>query len=107
VFIPSEDFGVNLVHNTPDGELHAKRNFELCRAIDTTKLGIVLADMVKTGHISKRQAENFDTLASSLLATILAENHRSFIGSPVQSTASTVRRYGVEATDLSTDPVSR
>lgn len=99
-----EDFDVNLVRMTPDGDLHARRNFDLCRAVDMTALSIVLGDMVKTGHISHRQAEAYKAQAEGLLATLLAENHRSFIGSPSQSTMCTPRRYGIEGQKPSTTP---
>lgn len=93
-FIPNETFGVNLVRNTPDGELHAERHMKLCCSIDMTSLSVVLNAMVKDGHVSRRQADAFSAQAGGLLATMLTENHRAFIGSPVQSTAETVRRYG-------------
>lgn len=96
-FLPHESFGVNLVRNTPDGEMHARRNFKLCNSIDMIGLGIVLEDMVRTGHISQRQADAFEASARGLLATMLTENDRSFIGSPSQSTAEQIRRFGVEA----------
>jgi len=96
-FIAHESFGVNLVRNTLEGELHAKRNFDLCRAVDMTSLSVVLEDMVKTRHISNRQAEAFHAMAGGLLATMLSENDRSFIGSKAQSTAETVRKFGVAA----------
>lgn len=95
-FIPAETFGVNLVRNTPDGELHSQRHFDLCRAIDMTSLSVVLQEMVNTKAISQRQADAFHAQAGGLLAIMLAENHRSFIGSTVQSTAETVRRYGIQ-----------
>ena len=94
-FIPNETFGVNLVRMTPDGDLHAERHMDLCRAIDMTKLSIALNEMVTSGHISRLQADAFCAQAGGLLATMLSENHRSFIGSPAQSTADNVRRYGV------------
>lgn len=94
MFIPNETFGVNLVRMTPDGDLHAKRHFDLCRAIDMTSLSVVLAEMVNSRHISQRQADAFHAQAGGLLATLLTENHRAFIGSPVQSTAETIRKYG-------------
>jgi hypothetical protein len=103
MFIPNESFGVNLVRNTPDGELHAQRHFDLCRAVDMTSLAVVLEQMVKTAHISQRQADAFHAQAGGLLATMLSENARSFIGSPSQSTASKIRRYGIEAS-LSATP---
>lgn len=86
-FIPPESFGVNLVGNTPDGELYAHRNYRLCRAIDMTSLSVVLDDMVKTGHLSRRLSDAFKAQAGGLLATMCSENNRSFIGSKNQSTA--------------------
>jgi hypothetical protein len=97
MYIPNESFGVNLIRNTPDGELHAERHMALCRAIDMMKLSIVLGDMVRSGQISQLQANAFDAQAGGLLATLLSENARSFIGSKHQSTAEVVRRYGLDA----------
>lgn len=94
-FIAHESFGVNLVRNTPDGETHAQRNLDLCRAVDMIKLAVVLNEMVATGHISRRQADAFEAQAGGLLASLLTENDRSFIGSKHQSTAEVVRRFGV------------
>lgn len=94
-FIAPEDFGVNLVRNTPDGELHAQRHFDLCRALDMTKLSIVLDEMVRTGFLSHHQSEAFRAQAGGLLATILAENARGFIGSPQQSSSEKTRTYGL------------
>lgn len=75
-FIPNETFGVNLVRNTPDGELHAERHMKLCCSIDMTSLSVVLNAMVKDGHVSRRQADAFSAQAGGLLATMLTENHR-------------------------------
>lgn len=96
-FIPSEDFGVNLVRNTPDGELHAGLHMDLCRAIDTIKLAVVLGKMVHAGGLSPRQRDAFAAQAGGLLATMLAENARAFIGSPHQSTMSSTRLYEAHA----------
>ena len=96
-FIPNESFGVNLVRNTPDGVLYAQRHMDLCRAIDMTKLSIVLDEMVSTGFLSRLQMEAFHAQAGGLLATLLSENARSFAGSPAQSTIETVRTFGVAA----------
>lgn len=93
-FIPPERFGVCLVRNRPDGELHAERNMSLCCALDMTKLSIVIGDMVRTGHLSPRLAEAFHAQASGLLAIMLSENNRSFIGSKDQSTIETPRQFG-------------
>lgn len=96
-FVPHEDFGVNLVRNTPDGSLHAERHMDLCRAIDMLGLGIVLEKMVKTGHVSQQQARVFHDTAQGLLNILLSENARSFAGSKEQSTSSAVRYFGVNA----------
>lgn len=96
-FIPNETFGVNLVRMTPDGDLHAQWHMDLCLAVNMTSLAIVLNKMVDRNHISRRQADAFEAQAGGLLATMLSECARSFIGSPMQSTAETIRRYGVEA----------
>jgi hypothetical protein len=95
-YIAHESFGVNLVRNTPEGETHAKRNFDLCRAVDLTSLAVVLNEMVATRAISRRQADAFEAQAGGLLASLLTENDRSFIGSKHQSTAEVVRRFGIE-----------
>lgn len=96
-FIPAESFGVNLVRNTPDGGLHAQRHMDLCRAIDMTKLSIVLDEMVKTGFLTRLQMEAFHAQAGGLLATMLAENARSFAGSSDQSTISKVKIPGINS----------
>ena len=93
--IANETFGVNLVRMTPDGDLHAQRHMELCQSVDMLGLGIVLEQMVSTGHLSPRLAEAFKAQADGLLAIMLAENHRSFIGSEKQSTGSKVYQFGV------------
>lgn len=93
-FIPNECFGVNLVRGTPDGDKHAQRHMDLCNSIDMISIGVLLNEMVRDCHISQRQADAFQAQAGGLLATLLTENHRAFIGSPSQSTAQTVRRYG-------------
>lgn len=97
MFIPNESFGVNLVRNTPHGEQHAKWHMRLCRAVDMTSLAVVLNEMVTANHISRRQADAFEAQAGGLLATMLAECARSFIGSPAQSTSETIRQFGVLA----------
>lgn len=94
-YIAPEHFGVNLTRNTPDGELCAKRHFDLCNAIDMTGLSVVLIEMVASNQISPHQADAFHAQAGGLLATLLSENARSFIGSPAQSTISEVRRFGI------------
>lgn len=102
MYIAAEDFGVNLVRMTHDGDfkspgdLHARRNYELCRAIDITSLHIILDTMVASKHISQRQADIFLSQAQGLLAIILSENHRSFLGSKEQAKGIEVRRYGVD-----------
>lgn len=92
-FIPHENFGVNLIRNRPDGQLHAQRHLDICRALDMTKLGIVLDEMVKTGFLSPLQRNAFHAQAGGLLAVMLAENARSFLGSSAQSTLEQVQTY--------------
>lgn len=96
-FVHHEDFGVNLVRNTPDGQLHATLHMDLCRSLDMTGLGIVLEKMVKAKRISPQQARVFKDTAQGLLNILLSENARSFVGSKEQSTSSAVRCYGVNA----------
>ena len=55
--------------------------FDLCRAIDMTKVSIVLGKMVEAGVLDKRMAELFHGQASTLLALMVSENNRSFLQS--------------------------
>lgn len=96
-YIAPETFGVNLVRNTPDGELHSQWHCDLCRGVNMCKLMATLNAMVASGHISSLQREAFAAQAGGLLATMLSECARSFVGSPAQSTYEEVRHYGVDA----------
>jgi hypothetical protein len=61
----------------PTDQEHRKDNYELCRAIDLTKLGAHLEDMVKRGRMDRQLAEIFHIQASALRAAILSENNRA------------------------------
>lgn len=53
-------------------------HFELCRALDMTRMSIALAKMVEAGWLDKRMAELFHQQASTLLALMVSENNRIF-----------------------------
>lgn len=56
---------------------HRKNNYDLCTAIDLTKLGIVLERMVTSRQMSERLALIFHAQAESLLAALRSENNRA------------------------------
>ena len=60
-----------------ESDEHRRRNFDICKAINMTTLGIVLYDMVKAG-MPKELAEIYELQAGSLLALIRTENNRIF-----------------------------
>lgn len=59
----------------PLDDAHLKRNFDLCRAVDLTKLSIVLGDLVAAG-MPQGQAECFKAGADALLQLMRTENNR-------------------------------
>ena len=61
----------------PLDDLYRRFNFELCRAIDMTKLSCVLGEMVERGWMDGRLAELFHLQASTLLAQLTSENNRA------------------------------
>lgn len=62
----------------PLHDAHRSNNFELCRAIDMTKLTIVLQRMVDEGWLNKRDAELFDMQAGVLRAQLCTANNHAF-----------------------------
>ena len=58
--------------------LMRRYNYDLCTAIDLTKLGIVLEKMVKSGHVTSKSAELYMDSAGSLLKLLRIENERAF-----------------------------
>jgi hypothetical protein len=64
-------------HSEPLDRLHATRNFELWRALNTGALKAVLDSMVASGDMHRQQAEAFQAQADGLLALLLSENNRS------------------------------
>ena len=73
-FIPSPFSPESSGH--PVDDQHRRYNFDICRAIDMTKLGIVLDKMVEDGWMDSGMAKIYETQASALLAAIRAENNR-------------------------------
>jgi hypothetical protein len=67
----------NRVHlqGDPLDDAHRTRNFDLCRAVDLTSLGVVLDNLVKAG-MPKGQAELFKAQADALLQLMRTENNR-------------------------------
>ncbi len=57
-------------------ELHRKRNYDICTAIDLIKLGIILEEMEQTGDLDQMKSKNFHNIASSLLYIIRKENDK-------------------------------
>lgn len=67
--------------NREPGASHLKRNYDVCRALDMLKLGIVLDDMVKAG-MPKEQAACFKEAAHALLQLLRTENNRLLTAAP-------------------------
>ncbi len=61
---------------TPEDDLHKKRHFDICRAVNMTNLSVVLGEMVESGHLDKRMASHFKDQVGVTLALILTENNR-------------------------------
>lgn len=61
---------------------HRRFNYQICTALDMTKLGIVLESMVAAGRMHPTVAKTFKVQASALLAAIRTENSRAFGGEP-------------------------
>ena len=58
------------------GGLHRRHNYDLCRAVDITKLGVVLDEMVSKRGLSPELASVYLAQADSLLAALRSENNR-------------------------------
>lgn len=65
------------VANREPGESYLKTNFELHRAIDMTKVSIVLDKLVKQG-LPEGQAKTFKAMAEGLLDLIAGEHSRIY-----------------------------
>lgn len=59
-------------------DAYRQYNFDLCRALDMTKLSCVLGDMVENRWIDRRVAELFHLQAGALLAMMTSENNRLY-----------------------------
>jgi hypothetical protein len=62
-------------YGQPASDEHRRRNFDLCRAVNLTSLGVVLADMVDAGMPPQQQA-CFYAAADALLQLMRTENNR-------------------------------
>jgi flagellin-specific chaperone FliS len=62
-----------------DPELHAQRTYDICKAVDTIKLGIVLDDMEATGHLNHELRVLYETQAFVLRKLLLSENNRGMM----------------------------
>jgi hypothetical protein len=56
--------------------LYRRRNYKICKAIDLTKLGTILNEMIESGDLSRDKAKAFDDMASGLLKIIRLENNK-------------------------------
>lgn len=63
-YIPDEDF--------------RRRNYDICNAIDLTKLSCVLEEMIKDGSITKKESEYYDKLGDSLRQLLRLKNEDYF-----------------------------
>lgn len=63
---------------TKTEEMHRKRNFQIHAAIDTTKLGEILDDMVRTGDLPFHLARHYREMGNSFNALLRAENDRIY-----------------------------
>lgn len=61
--------------SSEDGGRYRKINYDLCTAVDLTKLSIVLDKMVEAG-MHPNQAVLYKTQASALLQLMRSENNR-------------------------------
>lgn len=61
----------------PDDTLR-QNQFDLCRAIDTTALAVVLRRMVDGGWMGQRDAELYHLQASALRAQLVSANNAAF-----------------------------
>lgn len=55
-------------------QLHRKRNYDICMAVNLTSLGCVLDDMAASGDIGEGRAQFYRDLARTLLQLLRAEN---------------------------------
>jgi len=65
-----------LRHGDSVDDAVAKRNFDLCRAVNVNALGVVLDGLVEAG-MPKEQAECFRGQAYALLQLMRTENNRT------------------------------
>jgi hypothetical protein len=61
----------------PSDEEHREDNYDICRAIDLTRLGVVLDRMIAKGRIHPKQSECLYNSAAMLRLLILTELNRA------------------------------
>ena len=59
-------------------DAYRKYNYDLCKAINLTKLGVILDKMVKSGKMNEDLAVIYKAQADALLAALRSENNRAF-----------------------------
>lgn len=64
---------------SPNDRLESRINYELCTAVDMTKLSIVLSKMKKEGIITPKEHENLMGMGSNLLHLMIEAKTKHFI----------------------------
>lgn len=64
-----------ITHGKPEDDAYARRNYDICQAVNLLKVGIVLDALVAAG-MPKEQADCFDASARALLQLMRTENNR-------------------------------
>lgn len=59
-------------------DLYRQYNYDLCTAVDLTKLSIILEKMVSSGHMNKQMAVLYKEQGAVLLNLLRSENNRAF-----------------------------
>lgn len=75
-YISPARFTDRICGGKPSDASMRRDNYELCQAIDTLSLSVILERMVKEQGLSEQMANIFHAQAASLRAALLTENHR-------------------------------
>lgn len=80
MFISPASFNKNkTIHGSkPEHEEYRINQYEICNAVNTIRLGVILEKMVKNKRITKEEANLFELQAGILRASILTSNNRAF-----------------------------
>lgn len=83
------------MNREPD-DTYRRFNFDLCRALDMTKMSIVLGRMAEQGWLDVREVELFHMQAAALLAQLTTANNRAFAAQGTEAgTAATAQTDAV------------